>query len=373
MSIVPIISGVGLVTALGATSEETWQALLAGRCIQDHAKVPLEFTGELPRASQLALKAAREALAQAARNDTARVDALVLGTSKGPIERWLDPPSKLSDVVTLGHFGLSQPASDVANALGIAAPRLTISAACASGLCALSRAAMLIEDGSARRVLVIAAEASVHPLFLASFQRLGVLPGPGIGCRPFDRNRDGFLMSEAAAAVVLEAADFRESPAGAVRVERYRMTADATHLTGVDPEGRALRHAVTSVLAGTPVDLFHAHGTGTATNDPLELALFDEASRAWPTRPAIYSHKGALGHSLGAAGLVSVVLNTFCHRDGVVPGNIRTVEPLPSEHVAIVRTPVRRPISRSLVCAMGFGGPIAAVALNGARTGTGNV
>ena len=363
MSVVPLISGVGLVTPLGATAEETWQALLAGRYIPDHAKVPLEIPGNLPRVSHLALKAAREALAHAGRDDPAQIDALVLGTSKGPIERWLDPPAGLSDVVTLGRFGLSQMATDVANALGIDGPRLTISAACASGLCALSRAAMLIADGSARRVLVVAAEASVHPLFLASFQRLGVLPGPGIGCRPFDRHRDGFLMSEASAAVVLEAADSRDLPAGAVRLERYSMAADATHLTGVDPQGCALRYAVSRVLAGRPVDLFHAHGTGTATNDPLELTVFEEESRGWPARPAVYSHKGALGHSLGAAGLVSVVLSCMCHRQGVVPPNIRTTEPLPSDHLAISPVPVRRRISRSLTAAMGFGGPIAAVSL----------
>ena len=363
MSVVPLISGVGLLTPLGANAEETWQALLAGRYIQDHAKIPLEFPAGLPRVSHLALRAAREAIGQAGCNDPAQIDAVVLATSKGPIESWLDAPAGFSDVVILGRYGLSQPATDVANALGVASPRLTISAACASGLCALIRAAMLIEDGSARRVLVVAAEASVHPLFLASFKRLGVLPGTGIGCRPFDLRRDGFLMSEAAAAVVLEAADSRDLPADAVRVQRYTMAADATHLTGVDPNACALRRAVSDVLCGTPVDLFHAHGTGTATSDPLELAVFDEQSRAWPARPAVYSHKGALGHSLGAAGLVSVVLSWFCHRNGIVPGNIRTTEPLRSDHLALAQASVGRPISRSLVAAMGFGGPIAAVTL----------
>lgn len=363
MSVVAIISGVGLVTPLGASAEETWDALLAGKYIQDHVKVGLEFPADWPRVSHLALRAAREALMQAGHYDPAQIDALVLGTSKGPIECWLHPPAGLSDVAPLGDYGLSKTATDVADALGITAPRLTISAACASGLYALVRAAMLIVEGSARRVLTIAAEASVHPLFLASFERLGVLSGPAIGCRPFDRRRDGFLMSEASAAILLEAADSHDLPAGTVHVDQYALGADATHLTGIDPDAAALRHALDGVLATEPVDLLHAHGTGTAANDPLELATFDEAARSWPHGPILYSHKGSLGHSLGAAGLVSVALNALCHRQGLVPPNVRTTEPLPSDHVTISPTAVRRRVSRSLVAAMGFGGSIAAVTL----------
>src|SRR5439155_11315656 len=107
------------------------------------------------------------------------------------------------------------------------------------------------------RGLVVASEASVHPLFLGSFKRLGVLPSPEIGCRPFDETRDGFLMSEAAAAVCLEAAPECDVRTGAVErglssgssqtrvaIDRFAFGADATHLTGSDPAGRVLTHLI---------------------------------------------------------------------------------------------------------------------------------
>src|SRR3954464_875948 len=106
-------------------------------------------------------------------------------------------------------------------------PRLTVSAACASGLLALIRGALMIKSGEAKRVLVVGAEASVHELFIGSFRRLGVLAKAGEGCRPFDEGRSGFLMSEAGAAVCLESGD---GGAGEVLIEKMAMGGDATHL-----------------------------------------------------------------------------------------------------------------------------------------------
>src|SRR5207249_1494304 len=173
--------------------------------------------------------------------------------------------------------------ADVAAAIGSGAggPRLTVSGACASGLLALIRGAMMIRAREARRVLVVAAEASVHPLFIGSFTRLGVVPAPGVGCRPFDEARDGFLMSEAAAAICLEAQDeYGATGHGAdhlrpVAIERFAMGGDAAHLTAADPQGRVLRSLLRRVVGHEPVDLVHAHGTGTVHNDPIELAAIE--------------------------------------------------------------------------------------------------
>src|SRR4051794_19112283 len=177
-------------TAFG-DADATWDALLAGRCIHDHART--EGVAGPSRAARQAERVAR----QAATGGVDRDATLVVGTSKGSVEDWLDG--------TVSPTGLADVASRVADALHLRGPRLTVSAACASGLHALSRGALMIQSGEARQVLVVAAEASVHPLFLGSFQRLGVLAKPGEGCRPFDRNRTGFYMSEAAASVLLEA------------------------------------------------------------------------------------------------------------------------------------------------------------------------
>ena len=361
MSIQAAIAGIGLVTPLGESARDTWDALLAGRFIEDHAKVRLEFDRKRSRISSLAIRAAAEA---AGGSDLTNA-ALIIGTSKGPVEEWLAPPSRLSDVGGSIRLGLASVAADVATEFCIGGPRLTLSAACASGLHALIRGAMLIHSGQVSRVLVVACEASVCPLFLASFARLGVLPPAGWGCRPFDRSRAGFLMSEAAAAVLLVADDRGAD----VAVERYAIGADATHLTGMDLQGRTLRHVLGSALNQSPVDLIHAHGTGTELNDEIELAALDDLVEDG-VRPAVYSHKAALGHSLGAAGLVSVVLNVLSHRTGVVPPNVRTDDPLPTRRLSICRNPVRRNIARSIAIAAGFGGAIAAVTLrstNGAE------
>jgi 3-oxoacyl-[acyl-carrier-protein] synthase II len=242
---------------------------------------------------------------------------------------------------------------------------LTVSAACASGLHALIRGAMMIHGGEADRVLVVAAEASVHPLFLASFNRLGVLPPEGLGCRPFDEDRAGFLMSEAAAAVCLESVESHRPPGTYARIDRFALGGDATHMTGGDPAGATLRNLLARVVDARPVDLIHAHGTGTTFNDPLELAAFDEvvASASDERSPCVYSHKGALGHSLGAAGLVSVALNCMMHATRVVLPNVQTKRPLAIRRVQISPDAKVQATRRSIAVAAGFGGPTAAISL----------
>jgi 3-oxoacyl-[acyl-carrier-protein] synthase II len=246
-------------------------------------------------------------------------------------------------------------------------------------------------------------------MFLASFKRLGVIAPEGVGCRPFDRDRRGFLLSEAAAAMCLQAVTMepagedvavardnrlplsslrgsqntladavemsaarqRMSPASeAARhrremllIDRYAIGGDATHLTGGDATGAALRHLLAYVIDGRGVDLIQAHGTGTIVNDPIELAALDDSvNRRFPP-PVLFSHKGALGHSLGAAGMVSLVLNAHAHRSGCVPPNIHTTRPLVSQRLVLTDRQESRQIRRSIALAAGFGGPLAVVSI----------
>jgi 3-oxoacyl-(acyl-carrier-protein) synthase len=270
----------------------------------------------------------------------------------------------------LNPMGVASTAWEVGKALGLSAgPRLTASGACASGLGALVRAAMMIRTGEVDRALVVAAEASVHPLFIGCFDRLGVLPPEGGVCRPMDERREGFLVSEAAAAVCLEAASESDSAARPwAVVDRFALGGDATHLTGSDPDGAALRRLLKDVTAGRAIDLVHAHATGTTFNDPIEVAAYEDV--VGEGSPLVYSHKGALGHSLGASGLVSIVLNCMAHRTGIVPGNVRTERPIrsggatplrPIIHVMLSST--ERRIRRSIAVAAGFGGAMGVVAL----------
>ncbi|MEA2734250.1 MAG: 3-oxoacyl-[acyl-carrier-protein] synthase, partial [Humisphaera sp.] len=292
------------------------------------------------------------------------------------IETWMTAPPHILGS-TYVSAGLANLAMGIREAFPLLdGPAITMSAACASGLHALIRASMMIRGGEADRVLVVAAEASVHPLFLASFKRLGVLPREGRGCRPFDEDRDGFLMSEAAAAVCLEMVESDRLPQAYARVERHALGGDATHMTGGDPAGATLRNLLARVVDDRPVDLIHAHGTGTTFNDPIELAALNDSCGEWS--PSIYSHKGALGHSLGAAGLISVVLNCVMHAENIVPPNVQTPNPLrpimhvmlsstsgeiAAKQVRINREATAQPIRRSVAIAAGFGGPTAVVSL----------
>jgi 3-oxoacyl-[acyl-carrier-protein] synthase II len=344
------ITGLGLITPLGQSAPQTWDALISGRSIRDHSRVP-EISGPA-RCAQLAIAAAEEAVSAAGWSRKILSDdrtALVVATSKGPIEDWL--------LGRVGPSGVAEVAAAVARDLGTgAACRLTLSAACATGLHALIRAAIGIAAGEFDRALVVAAEASVHPLFIASFARLGVLPPEGHGCRPFDQTRRGFLMSEGAAAVCLE-----QGGSAIVQLDRSAMAADATHLTAGDPDGLTLQKILARVIDNRRVDLVHAHGTGTIQHDPVELAAL-EKTLGPDNHPAVYSHKAALGHSLGAAGLVSVVLNCLAHRHRAVPGNINTSQSLPTR-LPINRVTDNRRVQRSLAVASGFGGAMAAITL----------
>lgn len=368
-----LITGIGLVTPLGNCADETWHALVAGQSIADHTRVNLDDPVECSRVTRLALRASREALSRArwdqmhTRHDAT---ALVVGTSKGTIEDW----TTAARVAT--GLGLSEIAHDIATSCEFGnGPRITLSAACASGLHALIRATMMMRSGQVQRALVVAAEASVNPLFVGSFQRLGILAPEGHGCRPFDQNRKGFVISEGAAAVCLELAGDETLGRALARVDRFALANDATHLTASDPNARALRQTIKRTIAENPIDLIHAHGTGTEMNDALELSVLEETlHQAQPftagqfdqTRPVLYSHKGALGHCLGASGLISIALNALMHQHNLVPGNIRTTHPLPRKELALCQSPLQRDIKRSLAIASGFGGALGAVSL--ART-----
>jgi 3-oxoacyl-[acyl-carrier-protein] synthase II len=385
---IPSITGLGLITPLGGDCNETFQSLIAGRFITQNSRA--KFDGEQGgNVNELALAAARQAMQQAGWNEWPEDAAIIVGTSKGDIESWIAAIDQIehyrpADYPWEDRFGLGDLAAYLANEL--VAPnsiRLTYSAACASGLHALARASMMIQFGEVRRALVVAAESSLHELFQGCFDRLGVLAPPGEPCRPFDLNRRGFHISQAAAAVVIEA-NAQQDNGGIASINHLSLAGDATHITGSDPAGSTLRRILQSALkAGVP-DLIHAHGTGTEANDAVELAaIADVSSSDSKPLPVVYSHKAALGHSLGASGLVSVVLNCLMHQHGTIPGNVCTLMPILAERTPIHAVPLqgkdRHPtcstppptsdnacyvkLRRSLVLAGGFGGATAVVGL----------
>jgi 3-oxoacyl-[acyl-carrier-protein] synthase II len=369
----PAITGIGLVSVLGKSADETWRAMLAGRTVSDHTRLTIEpvYGSRVATIGTIAGRAALEHAGWGSRDVASDRTALVIGTSKGPIENWISasfatgPRDGCDTLLSQSNydFGISALTSTIAKEIRLGrGPRLTISAACASGMHALIRACMLLRSGRADRAIVIGTEASVHSMFVQSFKRLGVLAPEGFGCRPFDETRQGFVMTEAAAAVCLERSANSDRPPIA-RVENFAIAGDAAHITSSDPSGDVLRHVIRCVIAGRPVDMIHAHGTGTVLNDPVELAAIDSCLSAQPGRVPVVSHKAHLGHTLGASGLIAVALSCMSHVHGVVPGNSRTRSALPTEHCTISSLPVERRVRRSVQLVMGFGGAVGAVYL----------
>jgi 3-oxoacyl-(acyl-carrier-protein) synthase len=170
-------------------------------------------------------------------------------------------------------------------------------------------------------------------------------------------------VSPAAAAMLLETADNVAAGRHCLSIDGYAMGNDAQTITAPSSTPEVLTKLILQAAGGRPFDFIHAHGTGTQLHDPIELAAIDAALSQLGISVLVYSHKGALGHTLGASGLVAVVLNCLAHGRGVVPGNIRTIRPLQSRHAEIRISPVERPIARSIALAAGFGGPAAAVTL----------
>jgi 3-oxoacyl-(acyl-carrier-protein) synthase len=302
---------------------------------------------ELP--FHLARAAAREALAEA-RADAADV-AFVLATTKGD----------LSDVVG-GGAGLGNPhrlARRLAADLGTRGPPAAVSCACASGLSALALAGRWIRRREAERVLVVGTDA-LSEFILRGFSCLLALDdGP---CRPFDKDRAGLSLGEAAGAILLTG---REEESLGVEIAGWGESNDANHITGPSRDGTGLYLAAARALrrAGLDrgdVDYIHLHGTGTTFNDAMEgkalVRLFPDRS------PPASGTKAQTGHTLGAAGVIESLIAIEVLERGRAPGNVGLEEPDLDRRVDLLRA--EAPLARARVAlkvAAGFGGINAAM------------
>jgi 3-oxoacyl-[acyl-carrier-protein] synthase II len=251
-----------------------------------------------------------------------------------------------------------------------------VATACASGAHALAAARRWIADGVADAVIAGGAEAAVTPLAFAGFCSMRALSrrneDPAGACRPFDADRDGFVLAEGAAALVLERADAARRRGARVYAELAgaASTADAFHITQPDPEGAGQARCMALALADAgvgpgDVGYLNAHGTGTEQNDRAEaraiLAAFgDEAGRAVP----VSSTKSMTGHLLGAAGALEAALCALVVDRGVAPPTINLARPDPECPLAHVAPEARRaPIAVALSNSFGFGGTNATLVL----------
>lgn len=350
-----VVTGLGAVTPLGIgarTLHERWSAGTSG--IEDGEGACTEFeptehltVKEVRRAdrfTQMALVASDEALKEAGWDgelpyEASRIGSII-GTGIGGIGTLThnhqvlleEGPGKVSPLaipLMMGNAG----AGAVAMRHQLKGPSFAPLSACAAGAHAIGEAVELIESGRADAVVAGGSEAGLVPLARAAFAALDALSPSGVS-RPFDARRDGFVMGEGAAVLVLEDADkARERGAGILAYVRgYGATTDAHHLTAPDKEGAGAAEAMRVAMqdAGIePGDLVYinAHGTSTPLNDRSETKAIKAALGDAAADVPVSSTKSAIGHLLGAAGAVEAVATILALRDRIAPPTLGHEEP----------------------------------------------
>jgi len=266
--------------------------------------------------------------------------------------------------------------NDLARAwTGAAGPSACHFSACAAGAQAIGQAQRWIRRGTSDVVLCGGMDAMIHPLGLASFVLLGAVSPwkgePSRTCRPFDRQRSGFLMGEGAAALVVEALEHARARDAEVYAEvlGYGASVDAHAVTAPHPEGRGARLAIERCLADArlaPEDVgwINAHGTGTPLNDPVEARAIREALGAHGARVPVSSTKAAHGHLIAAAGAVEACAGLVALHRGAVPPTLNLDDPDPDCALEHVRGEARA-VAADVVLSdsFGFGGQNAVLAL----------
>jgi 3-oxoacyl-(acyl-carrier-protein) synthase len=340
-----------------------------------------------------AVRAAREAMSQAGLSSTgdngnATQPCILIGTNKPLIDIYsvnsLKHYPNLSRVFnhfcTLTDSSLDAPARAVAADLRLPNLRMAVPvSACATGTHAIVQAARLVRDGDADLAICGGSDASIHPLWLAAYDRLGVLAcadapdAARTACRPFDRTRSGLVPGEGAGILVLESGDSvrrrRAEPIACIR--GWASGSDPTGLTSLDPEGRSLAHAISLACkrAGClPGDLggVIAHGTGTRENDLAETRALSAAIGPATRDLPIVSFKGAIGHLLGACGAVETALTVLAAQSLRCPGTSTLTAPDPVLGPLCLPTTSFDPASPILLkTALGFGGHVAAIVIEG--------
>jgi 3-oxoacyl-[acyl-carrier-protein] synthase II len=365
-----VVTGIGIVTPFGRDLETFWHALRTGRsCVStisrmDTSDFPVHIGGQvLPVGPTSFLP---EQLIN--RNDLCTNIGLLAGglaLESSGLGALADDKRPIS-VVVGSAFGASQGLQDVYDSYflrgwrkmhPLAVPRnmfnslssnlsiqyklsgshFTVAAACASGAVALGEAFRRIRYGEDTVVLAGGADAPICGSVLGGWSNLRVLsrnPDPTRACRPFDSARDGLVISEAAAMLVLEDAEHARQRGARVygEIAGYGATSDASHLTAPDPDGQAqaIERALSSAgLVPEDVDYVNAHGTSTKLNDEAETRALRMAFGTHADRVAVSANKSMLGHTMGASGALELISTLLTLRDGVIPPTINYDTPDP--------------------------------------------
>jgi len=399
------VTGMGVKTPAGTELEPFWATVRAGTPtagpIQafDASQEPVQFACEVPdfdpvayfgpkearrqdRVAQLGFAAAADAHADAGElgvTDPARCAVIAatgiggLHTLEDNVKLYYDKgPSRVSPFF-VPMMMPNATAGVVSMRFGWTGPALCIATACAAGTNAIGEGARLIWDNSADVVLAGGSEFPVTRITLAAFARMGALSGrnddPASASRPFDINRDGFVIAEGAAFFVLESLERAKARGARIygEVSGYGRNADAYHITAPSPGGMGAAACMQLAIddAGIqPADIGHvnAHGTSTELNDSAEAEAIQKVFG--DAQPPVTSSKGVFGHMIGGAGAAEAVVSLLAIRDGVVPPTASFEQPSENINLDIVHGEARAIGSRPVLSnSFGFGGHNATLVL----------
>jgi 3-oxoacyl-[acyl-carrier-protein] synthase II len=400
-----VITGMGAVTPCGLDMEETWRSVREGRSgvsivegFEGHVRIAAQVKGFEPdqfmdhravrktdRFAQFAVAAATMAVADAdldVRADAGRIGCSI-GTGIGGLKTEEVAHRKLFEAGPdrLNPFWVTalipnMGAAEVSMALGTRGPLTTECTACAASAMSIGNAVLYIRAGMADAMLAGGVEAPILPLGLGGFGTMRALSrrndDPEGASRPFDMGRDGFVLAEGGAVLVLEELERARSRGARIYAEilGYGMSSDAHHVTEPDPLGQNPSRAMTDAMADggvTPdmIGYINAHGTSTPAGDSaetraLKLAMGEERARQIP----ISSTKSETGHLLGAAGALETIITTLSMRDSFVPPTINQTDPDPECDLDYIPNTGREAdVEYALTNSFGFGGHNAVLVL----------
>jgi 3-oxoacyl-[acyl-carrier-protein] synthase II len=395
-----VVTGIGVFTSIGSNRVDFWNSLLAGKSgtkrIQAFdptghksqvASEVLTFNPEnyfdrkearkMARVSQLAASAAIEAVKDAGldldNEDRDRIGC-VIGSAAGDMTnledqhiRFLKMGPGSVNPLTVPRVIANMPACNAAMALGIHGPNLGVSAACTTGTHSIGIALGLLRGGMADVILAGGAESTMTPMVLDAYASMGVLSSsfnenPETASRPFDLNRDGFVMGEGACVLVLETLEHAEKRKAKplAFLSGFGMTSDAYGIAAPEPDGifaaKAMQLAVKDAgLNPEDVGYINAHGTSTKVNDKTETLAIKKAFS--DIKIPVSSIKSMIGHTLGAAGAIEAAATVLAIHHGVLPPTINYEFKDPDCNLDIIPNLARAVnIKAAISNSFGFGG-----------------
>ncbi|MGH2447681.1 MAG: beta-ketoacyl-ACP synthase II [Chloroflexota bacterium] len=394
-----VVTGVGAVTSLGQSWNETWCGLAHGRSgvneitLFDAADLPVRIAAEvknwdpavlerrdvrhLDRSVQFALLAAREAVKHADLRG-ARPDrfGVILASATGGLEliqrqhqAFLSGGYRKVSAHLLPNMLPDSAAAHLAMEHDARGPNMAVVSACATGSNSIGEAAQMIRRGDADVMLAGGTEAPVNPLFIAAFGGMRALAppdrnGPEGACKPFDLRRKGLVVGEGAAVLVLESEEHAKARGAEWLAELagYGTSCDAHHLAAPHPNAEgmiaAMRLALDSAgLVVDDVDYISAHGTGTPLNDRLETLAIKQVLGEHAAGTPVSSIKGAVGHLMAGSGALEAAVSVQALMDGLLPPTLNLEEPDPECDLDYVPLQARRAALRVILSnSFGMGG-----------------